>query len=251
VYKRQPVDQISPNPYQPRRDFSPEGIQQLADSIRKRGLLQPVVVRRKGDRYELVVGERRWRAAKLAGLDEIPAILKDFSDQELLILSLIENLQREDLNPIDEAEGYQRLITQFGLSEKEVAELVGKKRPTISNKLRLLKLPDTVKRYLRSGAITEGHARALLSLGPGFDLVKLCQRIKNEGLSVRSIERLRKRKTGKREPYSDLAERLSKHLGLKVMIRWRGRRGRIIIELYGEEDLDRIIDLFTRYGKNR
>ncbi|HIE06271.1 MAG TPA: ParB/RepB/Spo0J family partition protein [bacterium (Candidatus Stahlbacteria)] len=248
-----PIAKITRNPYQPRRGFDEARLAELASSIKENGIIQPIIVRKKGDGYELVVGERRLRAAKIAGLEEIPAIQKDLKDQDLLAVTLIENLQREDLNPIEEAEGYQQLITTFKLSQAEVAKLTNKDRSTIANKLRLLTLPAKVKGYLSNGSITEGHARALLGLGPGFDLVSLCRRIKNEGLSVRAIERLAKRKRKKkkvRSPYSEIEDFLSKKLGSKVIINWRGKKGKMIVELYNEEDLERIIEIISGHGKD-
>ena len=247
-----PVARIRSNPYQPRKDFDPDGLKELADSIREQGLIHPIIVRKKGEGYEVVVGERRLRASVMAGIKEIPAVVREVPDQDLLVLALIENLKRKDLNPIEEADGYGRLISQFKFTQRELAAIVGKDRATIANKLRLLSLPDKVKRYLARGDITEGHARALLSLGPGHDLIKVCQRIKNEGLSVRSVERMgkvgkRKRRTS---PYSEIEEMLSKRLGSKVIITWCGRSGKMVIELYDEEDLDRIINIITGYGRD-
>lgn len=246
-----PIEKIKKNPYQPRSDFDEQLLKELADSIKKHGVLQPIIVRERNDGFELVVGERRLRAAKIAGLGEIPAIKRDLSDKDLLAITLIENLQRENLNPIEEAEGYKRLITDFKLAQAEIAGLTGKSRSTIANKLRLLNLPEKVKQYLGRGTITEGHARAMLNLGPGFDLVDLCKRIRNEGLSVRAIERMGKRKGKKKRflsPYSDVEDILSKKLGSKVVIQWRGKRGRLIVELYNEDDLDRIIEILTGHG---
>jgi ParB family chromosome partitioning protein len=245
-----PINKIRPNPYQPRQDFDPKGLKELAESIKREGLLQPIIVRKKGDDYEVVVGARRLRAAEIAGIEEIPAMVRDVADQDLLVLALIENLKRKDLNPVEEAQGYQRLLTEFKLSQSDLAVIVGKNRATIANKLRLLSLPEQVKSYLIRGEITEGHARALLGLGPGYNLVKICQRIKQEGLSVRAVERMRRRPKQKKglSPYYEIEELLSKKLGSRVTIIWHGRRGKMVIELYDEENLDRIIAVITGHG---
>src|SRR3990172_11567810 len=183
-----PIDAIVPNPQQPRKDFEAKALNELAASMRKSGVIQPVVVRPAGQGYQLIVGERRWRAAKLAGLERIPAVLREATDAESLELALIENLLREDLNPIEEAEAYQKLLAQFAWTQEELAERVGKDRSSIANCLRLLKLPESIQADLRAGRLTMGHARALLSLGSAADQLRLREEILAHSWSVRATE---------------------------------------------------------------
>ncbi|MFN3420960.1 MAG: ParB/RepB/Spo0J family partition protein, partial [Armatimonadota bacterium] len=194
-----PIHLIHPNPFQPRQKFRDEELQALADSIKMHGLLQPILVRPKEDGYELVAGERRWRAAQLAGLTEIPAIVRPCSDDELLALALIENLQREDLNPLEEAQAYKVLMERFGLTQEVIAERVGKSRAAIANTLRLLGLPEPIKQALRDGTITEGHARVLLSANDEGVMMEAFQQILKLNLSVRQTEMLVQRLTRKRK----------------------------------------------------
>ncbi|MGA2957437.1 MAG: ParB/RepB/Spo0J family partition protein [Thermodesulfobacteriota bacterium] len=248
------IEEVQPNPFQPRKSFADEQLQELVDSIREKGILQPLIVRRKGVRYELIAGERRWRAAQKAGIKEIPILVKDVSDPEMLELSLIENIQREDLNPIEEAEAFKRLMDQFHLTQEEVSQKVGKDRTTIANTIRLLKLPPEVKQSLAEGKISMGHARAFLSLD-GVDKQKaLLKRVLLSGLSVRQIENLVKRLGAKSHllprkhnpEWGSLVEELQRSLGTKVKIVGQKKRGKIEIEYYSPEELDRIIELLRR-----
>ncbi|WP_457638496.1 ParB/RepB/Spo0J family partition protein [Oceanithermus sp.] len=244
---RLPLASIKPNPQQPRRNFNQASLEELAASIRKQGLLQPLLVRPRGDVYELVAGERRYRAAQLAGLKEVPVIIRDLDDREALELALVENLQREDLNPVEEALGYQRLL-EMGYSQAQIAEAVGKARSTVTNALRLLQLDEESRNALAEGSISAGHARALLML-PESQRPRLLRRIIKEKLSVRQAERLasRPQKPRRREAYPQLARDLERQLGLKV--RFSGeKRGRLEIYYFSEEELQEILDLLGYQG---
>ncbi len=248
------IEEVQPNPFQPRKTFSDEQLQELVDSIQEKGILQPLLVRRKSDGYELIAGERRWRAAQRAGLREIPILIKDVSDSEMLELSLIENVQRENLNPIEEAEAYKRLMEQFHLTQEEISKKVGKDRTTIANTVRLLRLPPEIKLSLAEGKITMGHARAFLSL-EGVDKQKLLwKRLLSGGLSVRQTESLVKRLRTRSSPpprrshpeWSALIEELQRALGTKVRIVGKRKRGKIEIDFFSPDELDRIIELLRR-----
>ena len=248
------IEEVQPNPFQPRKAFSDEQLQELVDSIREKGILQPLLVRRKSDGYELIAGERRWRAAQRAGLREIPILVRDVSDSEMLELSLIENIQRENLNPIEEAEAYKRLMEQFHLTQEEISKKVGKDRTTIANTVRLLRLPPEIKLSLAEGKITMGHARAFLSLD-GVDKQKLLwKRLLSGGLSVRQTENLVKRLRTRSSPtprrshpeWSALIEELQRALGTKVRIVGKRKRGKIEIDFFSPDELDRIIELLRR-----
>ncbi|WP_022797683.1 ParB/RepB/Spo0J family partition protein [Thermus islandicus] len=238
---RLPLEAIRPNPSQPRRRFRQESLEELALSIREKGLLQPLLVRPKGNGYELVAGERRFRAAELAGLAEVPAMVRDLTDREALELSLVENLQREDLSPVEEARGYQALLG-MGLTQEEVARRVGKARSTVANALRLLQLPEEALEALDRGEITPGHARALLMLEPEDRLWGL-KEILQKGLSVRQAEALRERLTRERRPREDspLSLGLSRHLGLPVRV-VGGRRGKVVIHYRSLEELEALLE---------
>lgn len=249
-----PLDEIRPNPEQPREFFDKEALETLADSIRQHGLLTPMVVRRHEGRYILIAGERRFRAAGLAGLTEVPVMVRDADDPAVqLELALVENLQRADLDPIEEARGYQRLMSEYGYTQEQVATKVGKRRPTVANALRLLKLPDYALQALRDGRISSGHARALLPVSDETALKTLLARIISEGLSVRSTEqvvkellRTRKPKTGddgENKRTLDYATRLLRDaLRTSVAIRPRKKGGgRIVIDYSDGEDLERLI----------
>ena len=248
------IEEVQPNPFQPRKAFDNEDLQNLVASIREKGILQPLVVRRKGEGYELIAGERRWRAAQRAGIKEVPIIIKDVPDSEILELSLIENIQRENLNPIEEAEAFKRLIEQFHLTQEEVSKRVGKERTTITNTIRLLKLPPEIKQSLADGVITMGHARAFLSLD-GSDKQRLAlKKVLSGSLSVRQTESMvrRLRSKGPSSPkrnnqeWNPIVEDLQRALGTKVRIVGKNKRGRIEIEFYSPEELDRIIDFLRR-----
>lgn len=254
------IEEIRPNPFQPRQQVE-EDIEGLVASIREKGVLQPVVVRRRRDGYELVMGERRLRAARQAGLETVPAVVRDVDDGEMLELALIENIQRADLNPVDEALAYKRLHEEFGLTHEQIAERVGRDRSTITNSLRLLSLPFKCREALASRQITPGHARALLGLPSRREQVEMCQRIVSEGLSVRETERIcegkrvsptKMRESSGQGPerdafLSEVEERLQQYLGTRVDISPPGRKpGRISILYFSDEDLARLDELIRR-----
>ena len=249
------IRKIRPNPFQPRRDFSENEMAELAESIKTRGVLQPLMVRRAGDDYELIAGERRFRAAKIAGLSEIPVVIRQVDDRELLELSIIENIQREDLNAMEEAEAYQRLMDEFGLTQESIAQRVGKSRPAVANFLRLNLLPDEIKASLRKGEISMGHARALLAAESSAIQYKSWKEVLARNLSVRETEKLvAKLNREKNSPeeaednagdiyFSSLEEELGRYFGTRVKIRQRGKKGKLEIEFYGNEDLNRLLSL--------
>ncbi|MBM4333593.1 MAG: ParB/RepB/Spo0J family partition protein [Deltaproteobacteria bacterium] len=248
------IEEIQPNPFQPRKVFNDEQLQELISSIKEKGILQPLIVRRKGNGYELIAGERRWRAAQKAGMKEVPVVIKDVPEEEILELSLIENIQRENLNPIEEAEAFKRLMDQFHLTQEEISRRVAKDRTTITNAIRLLKLPQDIKQSLANGTISMGHARAFLSLD-GHEKQRLAlKKVLADGLSVRQTENLVKRlrvKTPhslspKKQEWNPLVEELQRALGTKVKIVGKGKRGRIEIEFYSRDELDRLIELLRR-----
>jgi ParB family chromosome partitioning protein len=256
------VNLIKPNPHQPRRRVSQEGLAELAQSIKEKGIIQPLVVSEVDDQYQLISGERRWRAARLAGLDRVPAIVRAADELDQLELALVENLQREDLNPVEEAYAYQRLISEFGHTQEELARRLGKERSTLANRLRLLKLPESVQPDMAQGRITEGHARALLSLD-GTDLLnRLRDEIISQGLSVREAEKRAKQLTRPKRTRQErdklgghlpfLEDELRRCLGTKVRISWQGKKGKVEIEYYSQEELDRIIEVTPKQsGKCR
>jgi ParB family chromosome partitioning protein len=251
---RLPIERVSRDPGQPRKTFDEAKLRELAESIRSQGLIQPILVRRTGADFRLIAGERRWRAAQLAGLHEIPAIVRDVTEAEAFELALVENLQRTDLNPLEEAEGYRRLVDEFGLTQEQVGERVGKDRASVANALRLLQLPDPVKALLSSGALGMGHARALLGVSSEAGLVGLADRVAREGLSVRETERLvrahRAAPSRRPAPVSVAAravvEDLQRRLGTKVRLADRGGKGTLEIDFFSYEDLERILALLRR-----
>ena len=248
------INQVVPNPRQPRTVFDKEGLKDLSASIKEHGIIEPILTRMRDGKYELVAGERRWRAAKQAGLAIIPAIVKDFTDEQSLELSLIENLQREDLNPMDEAEGYALLIKEFKLTQELVAKKVGKDRSTVANMLRILNLPDKIKDSLRKEEITTGHARTLLAVENPEQQIETWKQILKGNLNVRDVETLtrgkgKSKKGGRKRAFTQnvelnaLVEKLTTHLGTKVKIFGTQERGRIEVEYYSKEDLERILEI--------
>jgi ParB family chromosome partitioning protein len=247
------IHEIHPSPWQPRRLVTDDGIEELAQSIREKGILQPLVVRVRGEGYEIIVGERRWRAAQRAGLKKVPILLREATDQEVLELALIENLQREDLNPLEEAEAYQRLITEFAYTQEALAQRIGKDRSSVANTLRLLKLPEEVQGALEKNEISMGHARALLAFKNEREQVAFCRKIVQKGLSVRETEdgirHLLETKTSRppkeleKPEITSLREELRHILKTQVRIKTRGERGTIEIEFYSLDDLERILEL--------
>jgi len=244
---------ISPNQHQPRTRMDEAALAELAASIRAHGVVQPIVVIRSGGGYQLVAGERRWRAAQMAGLKEIPAVVRDFSESQMLEIALIENIQREDLNPIEEARAYQKLMDHFGLLQEEVAKRVGKERSSIANALRLLRLPGLIQELIAERRLSPGHAKALLTLNAEELQLKAAEDILHQNLSVRQTEELARRLLERspapasappEDPNTEAAEgRLRRQLGTKVRIRRAGAGGRIEIDFYSEEDLHRIYSL--------
>lgn len=261
-----PVDQIRPNPYQPRIEMDEEALAELADSIRTHGVLEPIIVRPSGDGYELVVGERRWRAAQQAGKSEIPAVVRDMTDQEAAVVALVENLQREDLNPIEEAKAFKRLL-ELDMTQEEVAAQVGKSRPAVANSLRLLTLPPDVQDLISTGQLSVGHAKVLLGVDSPEQREIVLQQVLENQLTVRQMEELvrslpergtprtRKRHavkeaTAKDPVWADFEERLAEALGTRVKVQPQpeGKGGRIVIEFYGYEDIGRLLELIVPRG---
>lgn len=252
------ITMVEPNRKQPRKNFDEDTLQELSDSIRQFGLIQPILVQDRKDHYEIIAGERRWRAAKMAGLKEVPVIIRDYSEQEIMEISLIENIQREDLNPIEEAQAYKRLLEEFHLKQDEVAERVSKSRAAVTNSIRLLKLSDEVQQMVIDDMISTGHARALLAIDNPEEQYTLAQKIFDEKLSVRDVEKMVKNlhkpaKTAKKESsddktmeaiYLDIEEKLKTRLSTKVTVTSKGEgAGKIEIEFYSHEDLDRLMDM--------
>jgi ParB family chromosome partitioning protein len=245
---------IEPNRHQPRSDFNEDSLKELTESIKQYGIVQPLIVRKKGKHYEIIAGERRWRAAKEAGLKEVPVVIKEYTEQEMTEVSLIENIQRENLNPVEEALGYKRLVVEFHLKQEEVAEKVSKSRVAIANSMRLLKLDDEVLNLLAAGQISTGHAKVLLELAEPEQQKDIAEMIVEKNLSVRETERLVKtllnpapeKKTVEltnKELYKQLQERLAARMGTKVSINRKGEdQGKIEIEYYSQEELERIIE---------
>jgi ParB family transcriptional regulator, chromosome partitioning protein len=248
-----PIEAIAPNPQQPRKDFDDKSLRDLSASMSQSGVLQPVVVRRLGNGYQLIVGERRWRAAKLAGLTRIPAVVREASDAQSLELALVENLLREDLNPIEEAEGYQRLLAEFGWTQEELAQRVARDRSSIANCLRLLKLPDLIQADLRAGRLTMGHARALLSLASPGEQLKLREEILAHSWSVRATEqgvqakraRPTRRQLRRSPELAAVEDALRGVLATRVRLIGNERAGRIEIVYSSREELDRLAELIT------
>ena len=253
------ITKVEPNRNQPRKNFDEDSLQELADSIKQYGLLQPILVQDKGDHYEIIAGERRWRACKLAGLKEVPVIIKNYTPQEIVEISLIENIQRQDLNPIEEAQAYKRLLTEFNLKQDEVAERVSKSRAAVTNSIRLLKLCDEVQQMLIDDMISTGHARALLAIEDPEIQYSIAQKIFDEKLNVRDVEKLVKNigkpeKPKKKEEnpaleaiYNDIGETLKKMLSTKVTVTPKANgAGKIEIEFYNHEDLDRLLEMIGK-----
>ena len=254
------ISSIEPNREQPRKKFDEAALEELAESIRQHGILQPLLVQKKDRHYEIIAGERRWRAAKLAGLREVPVIIQEYSDQEVMEIALIENIQREDLNAVEEAQAYQTLMREFLLTQEEVAEKVGKSRAAVANRLRLLRLPQRIQNWLAEGTLTEGHARALLSLEEEERQLEAAKKILDQKLTVRETEKLvrdmQKPPAPKRDDswkardqviYEKLEEELRQLTGTKVAIQRKEEgKGRIQLDYYSVEELERLMELFRR-----
>ena len=255
-----PVDRLDPNPFQPRSAIDPERLAELAASIRASGIVQPILVRRRGERYQIIAGERRWRAAQALGLASVPVTLRDVPDEQLLELALVENVQREDLTPLEEAQAFQRMQSELGLTQEEIARRVGRDRTTIANTLRLLRLPRELRELVGQGALDAGHARALLALDAVPDQLALGREAARKGLSVREVERrvalLRAPRAGRagarKDPNTAAAEeRLRRTLGTRVEIRRRGKGGVVRVLFKNEAELQRLFELLQRAGRTR
>lgn len=256
------INQVEPNRTQPRKDFDEDALLELADSIKQYGVLQPLLVQKKDNYYEIIAGERRWRAAKLAGIKEIPVIIKEYTNQEIVEISLIENIQRENLNPIEEAMAFKRLLEEFNLKQDEVAERVSKSRTAVTNSMRLLKLNEKVQQMIIDDMISTGHARALLAIDDEEQQIALATKIFDEKLSVRETEKLvkslknPKKDTEKKKiehvfVYTDIAEKMKNIMGTKVNINAKANgKGKIEIEYYSEEELERIYDMIMSIRNN-
>lgn len=254
------ITKVEPNREQPRKNFDEDALEELAESIKQFGLLQPILVQDRKTYYEIIAGERRWRAAKKAGLKEVPVIIKNLTEQEIVEISLIENIQRENLNPIEEAQAYKRLLTEFNLKQDEVAERVAKSRTAVTNSMRLLKLCDDVQQMIIDDMISTGHARALITIEDPEQQYAIAQQIFDEKLSVRDVEKLVKNlnKPGKAKKtvttdksleavYLDIEENLKQKLGTKVSITSKGNgAGKIEIEFYSHDDLEKLMDLLSK-----
>lgn len=250
------INEVEPNKKQPRKFFNEEALKELSDSIKQHGIVQPLVVAKQKDYYEIIAGERRWRAAKMAGLKEVPVVVKDYSPQEVMEIALIENIQREDLNPVEEAKAYQNLIKEYNLKQEEVAERVSKSRSAITNSLRLLKLEDQILDMLIEEEISSGHARTLLALDDSGQQLMVAEKIVKDQLSVRDTEKLVKsinqpvKKVPKKElkndfVYRDMEEKLKQKIGTKVKINRKSEnKGKIEIEYYSQDELEKIVAYF-------
>ncbi len=246
------INDIKPNENQPRKSFDESKIEELANSIIEHGIIQPLVVRKNEPGYEIVAGERRWRAARRAGLKEVPCIIRDFTDEENMLVAIIENMQREDLNPVEEAEGLNQMIKTYGMTQEEVSKSVSKSRPYITNSLRLLKLPEEIRNLLAEGKISAGHARALINVSDKKKQAEICRRIIEEGLSVRMTEKLASEDKKEKKPRAkkeksleikSVEDQLKNIYGTKININQKGKKGKIEIEYYNVDELNRIIDL--------
>ena len=262
VEMKMKITEVEPNREQPRKNFDEDALLELAESIKQFGVLQPLLVQKKDDYYEIIAGERRWRAAKLAGLKEVPVIIRNYSSQEIVEISLIENIQREDLNPIEEAQAYKRLLTEFNLKQDEVAERVSKSRTAVTNSMRLLKLCDGVQQMIIDDMLSTGHARALIPIEDPELQLQLAQRIFDEKLSVREVEKLVKSilKPAEEKPkkeeipqslmyiYQNIENKLKDKLSRKVAISPKGKNGsgKIEIEFYSNDDLEKLIEILSK-----
>lgn len=257
------LNELDPNINQPRKDFDEEKLAELAESIKKHGVVQPIIVRKEGNTYKIVAGERRWRASRLAGLETIPVIIREYEDHELIEIALIENLQREDLNPVEQARAYSRLIEEHNLTQEKIAEVIGKSRSAIANSLRLNKLDDKIKQYLIDNKLTEGHARAILSLPGREKQIAAADAIVKRGMNVRDAEKYVKTAAEKKHAHKNtgvnadmqieiraVEDKLKNIMGTKVILQTDGKqKGKIVIEYYSNEELERLLGLFNKIGK--
>ena len=252
------INDIKPNSNQPRKTFDEDKLNELAASIEEHGLIQPLVLRKAEKGYEIVAGERRWRAARKIGIREIPCIVRELTDEENMLLAIIENMQREDLNPIEEAEGIRQMIETYGLTQEEVSKSVGKSRPYIANSMRLLRLPETVRKYNEDGSLSTGHAKAIAAVSDEKKQIELAEVAIRDGLSVRQLEKLaqqdksgvktRSRVKQKTADVKRVEEDLKNALGTKVTLNQKGKKGKIEIEFYSKDELERLIELLKKLG---
>lgn len=257
------LNEIDPNVNQPRQDFDEEKLAELAESIKKHGVVQPIIVKKEGNSYKIVAGERRWRASRLAGLETIPAIIREYKEHELIEIGLIENLQRENLNPIEQARAYSRLIEEHNLTQEKIAEVIGKSRSSIANSLRLNKLDDKIKQYLIESKLTEGHARAILSISGKEKQIAAAEAIVKREMNVRDAEKYVKTTSGKAHTGKNkridrdlqieikaVEDKLKNIMGTKVMLHTDGKqKGKIVIEYYSNDELERLLGIFYKMGK--
>lgn len=253
------INEIEPSIGQPRKYFDDDKILQLAESIKQHGIVQPLIVKKEEDTYKIVAGERRWRAARLAGLETVPVIIKELSGKQVMEIALIENIQREDLNPIEEAEAYEKLIAEFGMTQEEISIAVGRSRPAIANSIRLLTLPEKLRNLVINGDLSSGHARTMLSIEDKEIQIKTSEEIISKGLNVRESEKLVKKILSKKEKkapkrldeeYLAIEDRFREILGTKVKIVKNNKCGKIVIEYYSVEEMERIVDLIESLLKN-
>ncbi|WP_415930763.1 ParB/RepB/Spo0J family partition protein [Zhenpiania hominis] len=253
------INEIKPNQNQPRKSFNEEKLEELAASIIENGLIQPVILRKADKGYEIVAGERRWRACRKAGLKEIPCIIREFTDEQNMLIAIIENMQREDLNPVEEAEGLNQMIVNFGMTQEQVSKSVGKSRPYITNALRLLKLPSEIREMLLANQLSAGHARAIAGIGDTEKQIQLAEYAIKEGLSVREIEKIIKeenapkkkisrKKAEKSADVKKVEDDLKQIMGTKVNLNQSGKKGKIEIEYYSRDELERLIELLKSLG---
>ena len=253
------TNEIKPNQNQPRKSFNEEKLEELAASIIENGLIQPVILRKADKGYEIVAGERRWRACRKAGLKEIPCIIREFTDEQNMLIAIIENMQREDLNPVEEAEGLNQMIVNFGMTQEQVSKSVGKSRPYITNALRLLKLPSEIREMLLANQLSAGHARAIAGIGDTEKQIQLAEYAIKEGLSVREIEKIIKEENAPKKKISrkkaeksadvrKVEDDLKQIMGTKVNLNQSGKKGKIEIEYYSRDELERLIELLKSLG---
>lgn len=246
------INEIEPNINQPRKKFDDEKLLQLSESVKEHGIVQPIIVRKEKDTYIIVAGERRWRAARIAGLEKVPVIIKDISNRQVMEIALIENIQREDLNPIEEAEAFDKLIREYEMTQEDLSKTIGKSRPAIANSIRLLNLCSEVKEFVVTGDLSSGHARALVTIEEREDQLKIAKEIIRNNLTVRETEALVKRfylkkapkkESRKNEQYMEIEEKLKSIFGTKVQLLTNNKKGKIMIEYYSSDELERILDL--------
>jgi ParB family chromosome partitioning protein len=254
------INEIEPNGNQPRKKFDDEKLKKLSESIKLHGIVQPIIVKKDGEQYKIVAGERRWRAARIAGLNTVPVVIRELSNKEVMEIALIENIQREDLNPIEEAEAFEKLLNEFSMTQEELSNSIGRSRSAIANIIRLLGLDEEIKLYLINGDITSGHARALLAIEDKDIQKQICKEIIEKKINVRETENLvkkytknntrEKKKVENSEEFLKIEETLQNIFGTKVKLMNNNKKGKILIEYYSNDELDRILELVSKIGEN-